>query len=81
MWNENTLSASLQGAKFMETLTVLVWSEMSLGMDLSADRWLCLLKKASEVKLWKIILAPLDSIVVGNCFVFPLVAESYLMKI
>ena len=33
---ENTTSISLLGAKSMESITFLVWSEMTLGMYLTA---------------------------------------------
>ena len=50
MWNENNSNANLhstkileeQRDKFLSILTFLVWSEMSLDMQLSAGGWLYL---------------------------------------
>ena len=64
----------------MESLTFLVWSEVTLYMYLFADGLLYLLEWANERKLQKGILVQLILIVVENCLVFYLSVESYIIR-
>ena len=57
-----------------------MWSEMPLGMYLSAGRWLYLQEWPNKVKLKKWILVQLILIVAENCLVLFLPAESHIIK-
>ena len=78
MWSEKNIKYKFT---FYNEELILLRSERTLGMHLSARGWLFLQEGVNEVMLQKWLLVQLILIVVENSLVLFLSAESYIMKI